>query len=159
MSLTVADDLGEEADANSYVTTDEAETILLDYGYSTFPSETDLILATEYLDTHLDPISYIVNKEQPLLWPREEFKDSQGREITGVPEEIKKATAMVAAEFIDEDLFEPEPKITSESYGDSSVTYAGAVSQSAPKLNKILLRLQKLGYASHSANSVKLVRA
>lgn len=149
---------GTNPDANAYIDVTEAQNILTDFGYTDFPSETDIIQATLYVDTYLNPVSTIVEEEQPLLWPREKFIDNQGREVKEIPFELKRATAMISAEFMENDLFNVSPKITEESYGDSSVTYAGAVSQETTRVNTALLRLKRLGYGS-GVSTIILSRA
>ena len=157
MSLIVEDGTGLE-DSNSYVSVSESEDILLDLGYDQFPSETDLIKATLYIDTNFRPVSNILNEDQALLWPREKFTDSQDRKITGIPFELKRTTSIVAASFIDNDLFDEEPSITQESYGDTSVTYSGPVSQTDGNVKAAMVRLKKLGYGS-SSSTIRLTRA
>ena len=158
MAFIVADDEGLVTDANSYVSVQESEDILVSLGYAELPSEQDLVLATLYLDTYFDPASYVLNKEQELLWPRQTFTDSQGREVEGVPFEIKRATALVAAEALNRDLFVVEPAVTSEAFGDSRKTFSGGVKNDG-RLGSILLRLSKLGYGGKSTTSVTLTRA
>lgn len=158
MAFVVADDEGLVTDANSYVSVEDSEDILVNLGYSDLPSEQDLVLGTLYLDTYLDPASRVLNSEQQLLWPREPFTDSQGRDVEGVPFEVKRATALIAAEGLDRDLFVVEPSVTSEAFGDSRKTFAGGVKNDG-RLKSILLRLSKLGYGSNSTTSVTLTRA
>lgn len=158
MSFVVADDEGLELDANSYVSVEESDEILSNLGYSELPSEQDLVLATLYIDTYLTPTSYLLNVDQILYWPREPFEDSQGREVSGVPFELKRATALVAAEGLNRDLFVNVPAVTTEAFGDSRKTFSGPFRNDG-RLRSILLRLSKLGYGSLSSTDVYITRA
>ena len=149
---------GQDPDANSYTSIQESEEVLLKLGYSEFPSETDLIQATLYIDTWLNPVSAIYDEDQPLLWPRKSFKDSQGRTVEGIPSELKRATAIIAAEFIESDLFDPSTGITEEQYGNSRVKYAGVERSESGRVNGAMQRLKRLGYGSGSS-SITLTRA
>jgi len=148
--------LGEDPDANSYADVPESEDILLKLGYDLFPSETDLIQATLYIDTWLNPISSILNEEQPLLFPRKEFNDSHGRKVEGIPFELKRATSIIAAEFIEDDLFDSGTPIIEEQYGNSRTRFAVPAKQESKRVNSALARLKQLGYGS---NSIRLIRA
>lgn len=145
-------------DSNSYLSMTEAESILTDLGYDTFPSESDLVNASLYLDTYLDPASFILTEDQGMLWPREPFTDNQGRTVEGIPKAIKRAVAIISMEFMEEDLFDIEPAVISESYGNSSVEFVAP--QSKPgKVVSQLSYLKSLGYGSSNTTSVRLVRA
>lgn len=145
-------------DSNSYLSMTEAESILTDLGYDTFPSESDLINASLYLDTYLDPASFILTEDQGMLWPREPFTDNQGRTVEGIPKAIKRAVAIISMEFMEEDLFDIEPAVISESYGNSSVEFVAP--QSKPgKVVSLLSYLRSLCYGGSNTTSVRLVRA
>lgn len=157
MTIIVADDLGEEIDANSYVDVEEAEDILINLGFVEVPCEVDYIMATKYIDTYLRPVSQILNREQPLNFPRQKFKDSQGRTVTGIPKKLKEVTALIATEFMEDDLWNAPDAITEEAFGDSRVKYAGPTKQNK-KPHVYLSMLKTLGYGS-STNSIELIRA
>lgn len=145
-------------DANAYVSVAEAETILTDLGYTTFPSETDIINASLYLDLYLDPASFILTEEQGLLWPRVKFTDNQGRTVEGIPLAIKRTVSVIAAEFMEEDLFDVEPAVLSEDYGDSSVEFAAPQTKPGKVISQ-LTYLKSLGYGSSNTSTVRLIRA
>jgi hypothetical protein len=145
-------------DSNSYLSITEAEDILTDLGYDTFPAESDLINASLYLDTYLDPASFILTEGQGLLWPREPFTDNQGRTIEGIPKAIKRAVAIISMEFMEEDLFDIEPAVISESYGNSSVEFVAPQSKPGRVVSQ-LSYLKSLGYGGSNTTSVRLVRA
>ncbi len=145
-------------DSNSYLNVTEAETILTDLGYETFPSESVLINPSLYIDGYLDPSSFILTEDQGLMWPRQAFTDNQGRTVKGIPKALKRAVAIIAVEFMEEDLFDVEPSVISESYGNSSVEFA--YPQSKPgKVVSQLAYLRSLGYGGSNTTSVRLIRA
>lgn len=158
MTFVVEDGTGVQG-ATSYVSVAEAESILTDLGYSEFPGETDLSNASFFFDIRITPTSYILTQDQGLLFPREIFLDSQGREVEGIPYDIKRAVSVIAAELMDNDLFEMEPSVRSESYGNSSVTFAGPVSSLPGTIRSQILYLFKLGYGYNSTSQIDLVRA
>lgn len=157
MSFLVESGSG-DVGSTSYLSVIEAETILTDLGYDTFPSETDLINASLYLDMYLEPSSFILTEDQGLLWPRVKFTDNQGREVEGVPSALKRAVAVIAAEFMEEDLFDVEPAVMSEDYGNSSVEFAAPQTKPGRVITQ-LSYLKKLGYGSSSTVAVRLIRA
>jgi len=157
MAFIVEDGTG-VPDSNSYLSVSEAETILTDLGYDTFPTESDLVNASLYVDMYIDPASFMLTEDQGLLWPRVKFTDNQGREVEGIPKALKRTVAVIAAEFIEEDLFDVEPAVMSEDYGDSSVEFAAP--QTKPgKVVTQLNYLKVLGYGSSNTASVRLIRA
>jgi len=157
MAFIVEDGTG-VPDSNSYLSVSEAETILTDLGYDTFPTESDLVNASLYVDMYIDPASFMLTEDQGLLWPRVKFTDNQGREVEGIPKALKRTVAVIAAEFLEEDLFDVEPAVMSEDYGDSSVEFAAP--QTKPgKVVTQLNYLKVLGYGSSNTASVRLIRA
>lgn len=158
MSFIVEDGTG-VPDSISYVSVAEAESILLDLGYDDFPSETELVKASLYVDMSLDPASFILTEDQGLLWPRKPFTDNQGRNVEGVPFALKRAVSVIAASFMEEDLFDVEPSVTSESYGNSSVQFSGPASQVPTSVTKQLSFLKSLGYGSSKVYSVRIIRS
>lgn len=153
--MIVEDGTGVE-DANSYLSEQEAQEILSDIGFQGTPTEQDLIQASFYLDAQFNPISKLLNPDQGLLWPREPFTDNQGREVVGVPKAVKRVVALIAIE--DSDLFDPSPSIRQQSFGDTSVSYAGAFSEDS-KVNSYIAMLSTLGYGSTSTSTVNIIRA
>lgn len=144
--------------ALQYIDSTEANQILEDFAYDVEVHDSDLVNASLYLDTYFFPTSKILTKDQGLLWPRVPFRDSQGREVEGIPVELKRAVAFIAAESKEKDLFESTPAITLERFGDSQVRYAGPTKDDG-KLKSILLRLKNLGYGTSNSSSVTLERA
>jgi len=157
MSFIVEDGTG-VPNANSYVSVSRAEEILSDLGYDEFPSESDLIKGSLYIDIVLDPSSFILTDEQGLLWPRKPFTDNQGREVSGIPYALERAVSVISAAFMNEDLFDIEPAIRSESYGKRSVEFASAVSLLPGEVVSQITYLKTLGYGRSSTSSVHLIR-
>jgi len=144
--------------AEGYLSVTDAEAILFDLGYDSFPSEVEVHKASLYLDMVLDPASFMLTEDQGLLWPREPFTDNQGRTVEGIPDALKRAVAVIAAEFMQDDLFDIEPAVTRESYGNSSVYFAAPQTKDGKVLSH-LNYLKTLGYGSGNTSSVRLVRA
>ena len=165
--LIVEDGTGTNESSNSYldvITADTlAETILVDpndwLSLDESQKERYLILGTMFIDTYLNPTSYLLVDTQPLLWPREKFTDAQGREVEGIPSELEKATLTIATEFINEDPFTQSISITEERFGDSMQKFAAPIKENGFKANLALQRLKNLGYGFSYSNTVKLVRA
>lgn len=157
MSFVIEDGTG-VVEATSYLSTADAESILTDLGYTEFPSESELIKASLYVDMTLDPASFMLTEEQGLLWPREPFTDNQGRTVEGIPVALERAVAVIAAEFLEEDLFDIEPGVTREQYGNSGV-YFSAPQSKAGKVISQLNFLKSLGYGASNTSSVRLIRA
>lgn len=145
--------------ATSYVSVAEAEQILTDLGYTDFPDETDLTNASFFFDIRISPASRILTVDQGLLFPRVLFQDTQGRDVEGITFNIKRAVSVIAAELMTNDLFDIEPAISSESYGNSSVVFSGPVSSLPGKIKSQILYLLKLGYGYNSTTQIDLVRA
>ena len=92
---------------NSYLSVADADTYWSDRNNSTWSAASDaekeaaLLEATQYLDK-----AYRWRGEHPgsstqlLAWPRNNVVDEQGRTRTGIPQEIKDATAELALEAL-----------------------------------------------------------
>ena len=143
-------------DANSYLTEAEASDILAEIGFTGNPSEQDLIQASYYLDSKFTPSSRLLNKDQGLLFPRQPFTDYQGREVEGIPKLVKRVVALIAV--AEQELFNPSPAIRQQSFGDTSVSYAGPFSEDQ-KIDSYIAVLATAGYGSNSANTINIIRA
>lgn len=99
MALIVEDGSG-LSNANSYATTQEALDYFADRGEIPTIQDSDMILATEFLDTVYGP-SYrgmIMTQTQSLLFPRTAFYDKNGRKVEQgtVPLSLKTAEFQAA---------------------------------------------------------------
>lgn len=166
MALTVEDGTG-LADAESYVSVADADTILDKYNktdywstISTDEKEARLRLATRFIDMSMNFVSQPLTfdsdtEDQALSFPRKEFKDKLGRKVTGIPEALKESTALIAGE--NADLLQPEePGVKSESFGDSEIEWATPQRKTNP--SDYLRILKSLGYGS-GANVIEVFRA
>jgi hypothetical protein len=118
--------------------------------------EYSLIVATQFLDNMLSWQSQLLNVEQSLNWPRAEFKDRNGRTVTGVPDVIKTAQIQLAIKSNEEELSYSVTRLKAQSWGNSSETYAGDYVEENTVYN-IRSLLSSLGYG-RTANMVDLVR-
>lgn len=110
--------------------------------------------ATQWVDVQVRWYSTRLVDDQALLWPRVPFYDKYGVLVEGIPKLLKQATASAAALHLGSSLFSTSTSaIKSESYGDTSVTYAGqSVSVFTTTQDSILDLLQRYG-----ANSVHII--
>lgn len=130
--------------SNSYVTIAEADALLDDRPYATAwtaSANTDdaktrsLITATRILDEQFSWRGVASSQAQPLGWPRTGVYDRIGASVTGVPDEIKLATALMALALTVSNRIDSAQQsggeISSVSIGDISVDYTeGVVAQS-----------------------------
>ena len=89
------------ADANSYVTLEEAETYFQTKGVGACHiTESDLIAATEYIDLAYGDVymGRLYSNEQGLLFPRTGFYDRNTRQVEEgtIPKELKRAVFYAA---------------------------------------------------------------
>lgn len=166
MALVTEDGTG-LADAESYVSVADSDTILSKYNktdywstLSTSEKEARLRLATRFIDMNMNfaskPLTFDSDTDdQALSFPREEFKDKLGRKISGIPDVLKESTAFIAGENVS--LLEPEePGVKSESFGDSEIEWSRPQRKANP--SDYLKILKSLGYGS-GANIVEVFRA
>ena len=158
--------------ANSYISVVDADDYVSNYMTSsrqqtwndltTEDKEVQLINATEFVDLFVNWVSEIRERGQSLNWPRYEFLDSENRvvEEDTIPEAIVNAVVEIAVEDLENDIYEESVKLKSESFGDSSETYAGYSEQGGNKLVKRLrTKLSRLGYATKRTTFIELQRS
>lgn len=153
------------ATANSYVSVQEAD----DYIALNFPEddkwesltteqkEVQLIRATRFLDTMVRWASFIKDNHQSLAWPREQFKDYEGRIIPDntVPTLIKDAQIELVYESLSNTLTTEAIKLQSEKFGDTTDSYASPVTVGGSELvRNIIKNLTFAGYARSRATVV-----
>ena len=156
--------------ATSYLGTFQADDFAEFWGYSDWSAlpeddkESLLIKASRILDEKFEWNSHILKRDQGLLWPRHPFRDSEGRDVEGLPKDIVEATAEIAIllqHYSISDLDEVK-YLTSQSYGSSSETYAGSwaegISPLAAKFNQIAARLKRFRLGGKSIQTVRLRR-
>lgn len=120
MTLIIQDDLGEVADANSYISVQE----FLDYwtargvdytSLSTAEVEALLIPALSYMDDLNDYRGYKLNgRDQTTEFPRDELYDCSGSSpvlVEGVPREIKQAQCEYAKIQSDNGTLQPNENV------------------------------------------------
>jgi len=79
--------------ADSYLTQAEATAYLSARGRAWTANNADLILATDYVDNKYSWPGTRESQDQGLNWPREDAFDKDGFELSGVPNQVKKAVA------------------------------------------------------------------
>lgn len=101
MALLVQNDSGGVEDANSYITLaffkSHHDSRGNDYSaYADSALEAAIVRATDYLDQRFSFIGERLNIDQDTQWPRLNAYDRDDNYVTGVPKEVKKATAEYA---------------------------------------------------------------
>jgi len=148
--------------ANSYVSVSDSDSIadelLIDPSewitLSQNQKEKYLKRATRELDLKNNWASDVKDTDQALGWPREEFEDAAGRTVKDdiVPQLVKEATVFLAHnQVVNGSTFAKTDKVTEESYGDTSVTYAGVSGDSVGEADFFLKLLRSKGYASSTS--------
>ena len=123
--------------------------------------EVQLINATEFVDLFVNWNSEILEMDQPLNWPRNEFFDASKRKVKNdeVPEAVISAVVEIAVEDLENDIHEEPVKLKSQSFGDSSEEYAGTYFDGGNKIVKrIKNKLTRMGLATKT-NFITLERA
>lgn len=150
-TIVVEDGTGSNPDVNSYLDVAGAQSIFDTYGEpqawtdaSTQEKEQSLTKATRWVDTVLQPMGFLVERDQPLNFPRTDFVDNTGRfvEQGTIPDILKQVVAEAAAIQLTTDLNNSFSSVgvTSESYGSTSVTYSGTERSALQKQLKPLLK-------------------
>lgn len=160
----VAEDGTGVANANSYVSVADADAFLHDLDDATWPAKSAeekqaaLIKATAYIEgTYRGTwIGKIKSTAQGLAWPRGGAYDPDGRELTGVPKQVKDVVCRLALESFDGDPDATlDRKIQSETIGPISTTYeAGSPAGKTYRFVDILLN----GLTNKSRFSIPLLR-
>jgi len=147
MAFTVQDDNGSVADANAYIEVafftsyhaDRAQT----YTGDTAAIQAAIIRATQYLDTRFTFVGYVGDESQATQWPRIDARDNNDRYRSGIPREIKNATAEYARIALAATL---NPTPTRDEYGasvKSRSSRAGPVSESITYTDGAVVKLPK----------------
>lgn len=102
MAFTIQNDSGDVTEANAYISVAELDTYHTDRGnaYTGSPDATAkeqaIVKATDYLDTRFNFVGVVWATDQSTDWPRSNAMDNSGRLISGIPKEVKEATAEYA---------------------------------------------------------------
>lgn len=141
MALIVQNDQGTVPGANAYISVQEFK----DYhdargnsyaGQTDQQIETGIVRATDYLDGRFRFVGKpLYGRDQTTAWPRSDAWDCSRRYVTGIPREVKDATAeyalrALAADLLPDPIRDPSgaPVLSkSETVGpiSESVTYVG----------------------------------
>jgi hypothetical protein len=163
MALTVQDDFGLVVGANSYIDVAYFKAYHDDRG-NLYSSYTDpqislaLVKATDYLDTRfIFTGKKLQGRDQTTEWPRLRAKDRDRKTVSGIPVEVKEATAEYALRaFVG--ALNPDPirdttgqlvKRKSEVVGplESETEYVGGSVWTFPKYPAADQKLYKAGLA------------
>src|SRR5690625_4006261 len=63
-----------------------------------------IVKATEWIDTAFNWVGRVASNDQALSWPRIGARDKEGRLRTGIPQEVKNATAWLALSALSSEL-------------------------------------------------------
>lgn len=147
MAFSVQDENGSVADANAYIDVtfftsyhaDRAQT----YTGDTAAIQAAIVRATQYLDTRFTFVGYAPSEDQTTQWPRIDARDNNDRYRTGIPREIKNATAEYARIALAATL---NPTPTRDEYGaavKSRSSRAGPVSESVSYVEGAVVKMPK----------------
>lgn len=153
--LVVEDGTGLD-NAESYVSVADSTLILSKYkatpewdAATEEEKEQALRYATLWLDNNFSWYSTISKTEnalgitsQALGWPRMAYYTNDNRYVgdESVPDKVKQATAMLAAEHLSKPLDTQEDGIKSESIGGASVTYTSSSGKRTFSFLKLMLK-------------------
>lgn len=143
------------AGTDSYISLAEADTYWEDRNDTTWAAASDedkekaLREATVLIDGSYDGRwigTHPGSSSQVLAWPRNNARDSEGRDVTGIPQRVKDATARLALEALSAFLTaaeERDGRIQRAKVGPLDVTYFGDASsgRAYPFLDIILKTL------------------
>lgn len=157
--------------ANSYVSVVESDNyITLHFPnestwsvLTTAEKESFLIRATRFLDTMVKWRSEIKDNHQALAWPRQDFKDKEGRVIkdNSIPDIVKDAQIELAYSLAQgEELTTEYDRLEREDFGDTTDIYASPVARGGnPLVRNLIKSLSYSGYAHNRATIVTAWRA
>lgn len=170
MALAVQNDTGTTEDAVSYLSVADfkAYHTIRGNAYSSYIDtqiEQALARATDYLDTKFSWYGYPVNgRSQSTKWPRYDVFDADDFTVTGIPKEVKDATAEYAFRALSGSLA-PDPvqsptgfpiksKMSKVDVVEESISYDTTKTVAAlPDLPIVDERLRKAGLAYGVQNS------
>lgn len=167
MSLIVEDGTVIEG-ADSYLSVAEADSIIAYLGLSDTWKDLDeetkeisLRQASMAFDGLGAWKSFLVDSNQPMLFPREPFYDSQGRLVTGIPRPLKYSVAKLAVAASEGGgKINTDPiRLKSKSFGDASETYATPVLIGDTQYNDVRVDMQRLGYLRSGMSWIEIQRA
>jgi hypothetical protein len=110
--LFIVEDGTQVANANSYISVNDADDYFTDINYQeswftkdTQERERSLMNGTQFIDNQYIYIGTKASEEQGLQWPRENAIDNNGFEVDGVPKNIKQATCEAALRTFNASLY------------------------------------------------------
>ena len=111
MALIIEDGTGLPT-ANAFISLDDADTYHSDRGNAAWAAASEanrnaaIYYATDYINSSFQWRGIIVEDDQALNLPTKGGYDNQGREITGLPVQVSRATAELALVHLEEKLNE-----------------------------------------------------
>lgn len=155
-----------DTDSESYLSVADADTIIASYGYSeewasldTETKEAFLRRGTEEFDHSMTWASTLLKEDQALMFPRKEFKDKQGRVVSGINGLIKRSVAQLVGALADGKTEKDPVYLESQRWGNSSESYSKPVKVEDTVYNEVTLRLKRAGYGRSSSVIVETFRA
>lgn len=115
MAFTVQDDEGSVSGANAYVDVAYVDAYYVDRNDSSWTGtstvkQAAIIKATDYIDRRYTFMGTTRNSTQTTEWPRNDVTDSNDRIVSGIPDEVKEATAELALRALSGNLA-PDPTL------------------------------------------------
>lgn len=167
MAFVVEDGTGLDT-ATSYVTVEFADAYIEGFMPSYF-SDWDVLtleqkqfklqIASSYFDTLLKWRSDLYLTTQGLSFPREEFIDSDGRTISGIPAIVMESVVRITAESLDKDLYAPKTYLESDKYGDAMQVFTKPKEDSSGIVSDVIRILLNRGFGVSQSSVVEIYRA
>lgn len=157
-------------DATSYATTLQVDSYADFWEYTSWSALDDaakeklLMKATRLLDDNITWRGKALTTTQGLLLPKKPYRDTEGRLVEGIPDEVIEAVSEIAIilETSSIDDMGKAKVLLSQEYGDSAEEYATPYTVNASNLdialNRIYKRLSKFKIGGSSFSQVTLTR-
>lgn len=161
MAFTVQNNQGSVAEANSYITVTEFKDYHKDrgntYSAGTKAIEQALVKATDYIDQRFRFIGEKPNQSQTTSWPRIDAEDRDDNLRTGIPLEIKEATAEYALVALTADLNPAPTRDDTGALVEGRVDVVGPIREERRYASAAAFSLPKYPQADHKLISTGLV--
>lgn len=131
MVLVVEDGSGNSS-ADSYISVADADVYFSARNNATWAGMSDaekeagLLYATAYIDANYEWPGFVENTTQALDWPRSDAYDTDDRELSGIPRQLKNATCELALAHNTDSLattFDRGGRVKREKVGPLEVEY------------------------------------
>lgn len=125
--------------------------------------EAAIIAATAYLDANFRWVGRIASTSQLLGWPRACARDHEGRDLTGIPQRVKDATAELAklalsGPLVSMSLGGTQGAIKREKLGPVDIEYDTTAGNASGGYSFVVSLLRGIGSFKDGSGTLKVVR-